>query len=100
MSDKRAKAGDVERQIIARVLKDPQFRAQLIADPKAAIAQATGVRLPEHVKVQVIEQKPGTVYLILPRAGAEGELSEAELAEVAGGRGFHPDPNYFGNLPS
>ena len=88
MAEKAVAPGDLEQQIIARALKDPQFRAQLISNPREALA-SMGIQLPADVQVRVIEQEPNVLYLVLPERAeiieAAGELSEAELAEVAGG---------------
>lgn len=84
--------GTLEREVILRALKDPAFRAKLLANPREAIASVTGVSLPEGVEIKVIEQEADTVYLILPPkpddVETEGQLSEAELASVAGGGGL------------
>jgi len=79
---------DMEAQIIARALKDSAFRDQLIAAPRQALA-SMGIDLPEGIQVQVIEQTPNMLYLVLPARpeplSAEAELSESLLAQVVGG---------------
>jgi hypothetical protein len=81
----------LNRQIVARAQQDPAYRQTLLADPRAALEQAFGHELPANVRVQVIEQAPDTIYLLLPPAGpASEELSEAELDAVAGGLGGQP----------
>jgi len=84
MSEATTSPHDLEREIIARALKDPQVRAQLLSDPHTAIAAAFGVKAADGVQIRVIEQEPNTIYLLLP-AEDTGELSEAELRKVAGG---------------
>jgi hypothetical protein len=78
----------VERRIIRRSLKDESFRQWLLADPKAALEEEIGTRLPEEVRVVAVEETADTIYLRLPSAspaGEDGELSDRELEEVAGG---------------
>ena len=43
--------------------------------------------MPEQIRVEVLEESPSTVYLVLPPpvAGTGTELSDAELEAVAGG---------------
>jgi Nitrile hydratase, alpha chain len=82
---------DLEQKTLALALKDQGFRERLLADPKAAIAEVTGLALPESTRVKVIEREPDTLYLILPAQGAPGELSEAELGKVTGGTGALAD---------
>jgi uncharacterized protein YbjQ (UPF0145 family) len=68
------------------------FRAALLADPAAALAKLTGVAAASLPRIVVHEEQPGTWHLVIPaKPAAAGELSEAELAKVAGGTGgFSP----------
>lgn len=77
----------LERVIQDRAAADPVFRAALVADPLAAIAEAFRLAPLPGLKLKVIEEQPGEVVLVLPRAGAmeADELSEAELAQASGG---------------
>jgi hypothetical protein len=75
----------LNQQVIARALKDPDYRQTLLADPRAVLGQAFGQELPSHVQVKVIEQEPDTIYLLLPREAEGLELNEEELDSVAGG---------------
>ena len=87
---------EAERRIIQRSLEDDAFRQRLIEDPKAAVEQELGTRLPEEVRVVTVEETADTIYLVLPStpmAGSEGgELSDQELESVAGGAGTSGDP--------
>ena len=80
---------EMERRIIQRSIEDDTFRQQLLADPKAAVEQELGTRLPEEVRVVAVEETADTIYLVLPStsmAGGEGEeLSDQQLESVAGG---------------
>jgi hypothetical protein len=79
---------EVERRLIQRSLQDEAFRQRLLADPRAAIEQELGSRLPESVEVRVVEETADTIYLWIPTAsavGQGGELSDQELDAVAGG---------------
>jgi len=70
-------------------VEDEAFRQRLIEDPKAAVEQELGARLPEEVRVVTVEETADTIYLVLPAtpmAGREGvELSDQQLESVAGG---------------
>jgi hypothetical protein len=77
-----------EQKLIEKAMKDESFRKQLIENPGATIEAETGVKIPELVKLKVLEEDPNTVYLILPQnpvQNTEMELSVAELESVAGG---------------
>ena len=80
---------EMERRLIEKSLQDESFRERLIEDPKGAVEQELGTRLPEEVRVVTVEESADTIYLVLPSApmaGAEGgELSDRELESVAGG---------------
>ena len=80
---------EMERRIVQRSIEDDAFRQKLIEDPKGALEQELGARLPKELRVMVVEETQDTIYLVLPStpmAGAEGvELSDQQLEEVAGG---------------
>ncbi len=87
MSEATGRA-EMERRLVERYLRDEAFREQLLADPKAAVEQELGTRLPEDVRVVAVEETADTFYLVLPNAspvGEGGELSDRELEAVAGG---------------
>jgi hypothetical protein len=78
----------MERRLVQRSLQDDDFRRRLLEDPKAAVEQELGRRLPEGVQVRAVEETPDTIYLVLPSSspvGEGGEISDRELEEVAGG---------------
>jgi Nitrile hydratase, alpha chain len=85
----------MERRLVQRSLEDDAFRQRLIEDPKDAVEQELGTRLPEGAQVRVVEETADTIYLVLhstsPLGGEVGELSERELEAVAGG-GTWVDP--------
>jgi hypothetical protein len=84
--DKQRK--QLEEKLIAKAMKDETFRKNLLENPKAAIEEETGIKLPEAINLKVVEENPSTFYLILPpkiNPETEDELSEAELEMVSGG---------------
>jgi hypothetical protein len=86
MSEATGRA-EMERRLVQRSLQDDAFRQRLLSDPKAAVEDELGTRLPEEVRVVAVEEATDTVYLVLPNvsaAGGTGELSDRELASVAG----------------
>jgi hypothetical protein len=60
----------------------------LLEDPRAAVEEELGSRLPEDVQVRALEETADSIYLVLPSVstlrGGE-ELSDQELEEVADG---------------
>ena len=77
----------LEAQLIDRALKDETFRQALLRDPKGVFERELSIRIPERITVQVLEESPSTVYLVLPQSPASPrrELTDEELEEVAGG---------------
>jgi len=79
---------EVERTLVQRTMEDEDFRQRLLDDPKGAVEQELGSRLPEGVEVRAVEESAQIIYLVLPSAsplGEGGELSDRELETVAGG---------------
>ncbi len=85
--NRRVTRRQLEAQLIDRALKDDAFRQALVRDPKGVFAREFGIRMPEHLEVQVVEERPTHRYLVLPQAPASvgAELSDVELETVAGG---------------
>jgi hypothetical protein len=81
----------VERRLLQRSLEDESFRQRLLEDPRAAVEEELGTRLPEEIQVRAVEESAETIYLVLPpatfSAGQQeaGENSDRELEAVAGG---------------
>ena len=71
-------------KIIAKAWRDPAFKAELIANPAAAL-QAEGIEVPEGMTVTVVENTDKQFHLVLPPVHSD-ELSEDDLEAVAGGR--------------
>ena len=77
---------EMERRIVQRSIEDDAFRQRLIEDPKGALEQELGTRLPEDVRVETVEETQDTIYLVLPSTPIAGtELSDQQLESVSGG---------------
>jgi len=69
-------------KVIAKAWGDEAFRAQLLADPTAALA-AEGVDAPAGKTFAVVEDTDDVVHVVLPARPTE--LSDVELDSVAAG---------------
>jgi len=75
----------VHDKLIGKAREDEAFKAKLIQDPKAAIKDCLGVAVPDGIEIEVLEEKPDKLYLVLPVARDDTELSDEDLVKVAGG---------------
>ena len=89
MSDAAAPAltrDQISAGIAKRAWKDEKFHQAVLADPGKVYETVFGKPLPPGVTVKVLEDTANTVHFVLPAKPASvGELSDAELEQVAGG---------------
>ena len=86
VADAPKRNAEALKSLYEKALKDEAFRRRLMADPKGTIEQELGTKLRDGVKVYVHEETADTFHLVLPHLPSKNrELSEAELAAVAGG---------------
>ena len=71
-------------KIIAKAWRDPAFKADLIANPAAAL-KAEGIDVSAGMTVTVLENTNKQFHLVLPPVPSD-ELSEEALDAVAGGK--------------
>ena len=81
-----------ELKLIQKAWSDPAFKAAIFSgNAKDLIAKEAGVMFPAGMTVRVIEEKTGEMVFVLPSAHSTtkltGSLSDAELEDVAGGKG-------------
>jgi hypothetical protein len=80
---------EMERRLVEKSLQDEALRQKLLADPRAAVEEELGTRLPEDLRVVAVEETADTIYLVVPFVSMEaqeaGELSDQDLEAVAGG---------------
>jgi hypothetical protein len=70
-------------KVIAKAWRDPAFKAELIANPAAAL-KAEGIDVPDGMAVTVVENTDKQFHLVLPPVPTD-ELSDEALDAVAGG---------------
>jgi len=74
---------------IARAWNDADYKARLLGNPQAALAEV-GVDVPAGATVKVVENTVDLQHLVLPVVPAKaGALSTDELVNIAGGTGSH-----------
>lgn len=95
------KEHQVLEAVLERSVTDHEFRQELLNHPRRAIQQALGVSVPANFRLKFIEKdKNVDALVVLPNFQPKnGELSDDDLEEVAGGgTGRTTDPDW-GELP-
>ncbi|MGE5244198.1 MAG: hypothetical protein ACM3SQ_08220 [Betaproteobacteria bacterium] len=65
-------------------VENPKYREALIKDPKGLLEKQLGHPLGK-VSVKAVVETPDTMYVVVPYVAKEGELSDSDLENVAGG---------------
>ena len=83
---------EMQGKIVARAQAEPEYRSQLVADPKAAIEGLIGLELPAAINIEVHEDSATSFHLVLPPSG---KLTEDELAAVFAGNWGQQAQQFF-----
>jgi hypothetical protein len=84
----KSAANDIEiplpvLRVINKCWDDPEFKRRLLADP-VTVLRAEGVKLPQGVRVRVIEDTDKLLHLVLPNEqGAKNVTGQSQAAEGA-----------------
>ncbi len=76
---------DIESRLIVQAWKDEAFAADLRRDPRAAIQREltklglAGAIVPENVQIQVLEETPTQLYIVIPPKPPSDVLSNEQL---------------------
>ena len=65
--------------------ENPKYRSALLSNPKGTIEKQLNTKL-GGTKVVAVADTADTVHVVIPYAAPEGELSDADLEKVAGGK--------------
>jgi hypothetical protein len=82
-AEKKSFESEFATKVITKAWSDPAYKAKLVADPRAALAEA-GLNAPANLNIKVVENTNSLVHLVLPPPPS-AELSEESLAMVSGG---------------
>jgi hypothetical protein len=81
-----AEAQKTLAEIAKRAQTDPEYRKLALKDPNTAIGKVNSTPMPAGFKVQFIDNEGANLTIVLPDPiSKQGELSDAELEQVAGG---------------
>lgn len=77
---------ELDALVRERIDSDPDFRAALFADPRAAISELVGVTIPDLVNVTVHQESLTDIHLVVAAPVVDdGQIHEDDLELVAGG---------------
>jgi nitrile hydratase alpha subunit len=77
---------DLETALIEKCWKDPEFKKEVVKDPKGMLERHIGQKLPANLKVFIHEEDANSLHFSLPPAPSNmTELGDDELEKVAGG---------------
>jgi len=77
--------GEVQDLLAKFSAENPRYRQALINDPKSVVERQLNTSL-GNVQVKAVVETADTVYVVVPHVAGEGELSDADLEKVAGGK--------------
>jgi hypothetical protein len=66
-------------------VENPKYRSALLKDPKSIIEKQLNMSLGK-VNLKAVAETADTAYVVVPHVAGEGELSDADLEKVAGGK--------------
>ena len=84
MADKMTR-GQVQDLVGKFATENPKYRDALLRDPKSVIEKQLNTSL-GNLKIKAVADTADTAYVVIPHTASEGELSDADLEKVAGGK--------------
>ncbi len=86
--------GEMQDLLTKFSTQNPEYRAALLRNPKGIVQEQFQMQLPDDMAVEVLEESPEKVYVVLPYMVQEGaELASSDLEAVAGGTTVKGDAN-------
>jgi hypothetical protein len=90
---------NVQAAVVQKAETDAEFRSLLVSDPQAAVSKILGCNPLPHLKMSVIEEKPGEVIIVLPAPIEVDELPDEMLDLASGGTMFSAFLEYRNGQP-
>ena len=72
---------EVRAHVTMKAAEDDDFRARLIAAPRATVEEEAGIRFPDGYRLHVHEETATDAHVVLP---PKPELSREQLDRIAG----------------
>ena len=71
----------VYAQLIAKAWSDDTFKSELIKNPRSLMSDM-GINVPEGVDIQIVEDTPQKVHLVIPSRPSKDEMNEIDLNKL------------------
>ncbi|WP_199616967.1 NHLP leader peptide family RiPP precursor [Paenibacillus alkalitolerans] len=69
-------------KIIKKAWEDPEFKAQLLADPKSALQASFGMKIPQEIELITVEETPSRYYLVIPPNPADLDSEDGGMSST------------------
>jgi hypothetical protein len=79
--------GQIQDLVGKFALENPKYRRALLENPKGLLERQLNTSLGP-IQVRAVLDSADTVHIVVPYAPAEGELSDADLEQISGGKQF------------
>ena len=80
---------ELEKTLISEAWSNPNFRDQLVNNPKKVFSEILGTEIPDTLEINVVEESSNSFTLVIPESPlaeeASEELTDEALEAVAGG---------------
>ena len=77
--------GEVQDLVAKFAVENPKYRDALIRNPKSVIEKQLNTNLGS-IQLKAVVDTADTSYVVVPYVAKQGELSDADLEKVAGGK--------------
>ena len=74
------------KSVVEKAQADPSFREKLKQNPREVLASEGSEAIPEFIRIAIVDQNDADIVITLPKVQTD-ELSDADLEQVAGGKG-------------
>ncbi|HYX49314.1 MAG TPA: NHLP leader peptide family RiPP precursor [Ktedonobacteraceae bacterium] len=68
--------------IVSIAMHDQAFREELMQNPKETLERELGISFPEEVEIEMHEDTPTIIHLVLPLKPKTGSLMEVSYADL------------------
>jgi hypothetical protein len=68
--------------IVSIAMHDQAFREELVSNPKEALERELGITFPPEVEIEMHQDTPTIIHLVLPLESKTGSLMEVSYAEL------------------